>query len=365
MLDIRRMLQGLRGQPAAGADRPAEASPANPPIRSLGAGVDLYQDRFTVDGLSYPRRAYFAGAALQAIGAGRGRAADWDSQLDRLFLHLSPTMAGWLGRIAATDGALSKRGFVLLVGPTGCGKTTLAKTYCYLANQPCAELSFSGDTTLTDFYTSVEVVRDAGGQSTVTVPGPAVDAMLRGKKLLLNELNMLSPDILSVFTQAMDTGRLLVSGTERGNVEIAVHPQFGILGTANPGYVGTLQLGRAMEPVLKPLGFDWQIGIGVITSFAAREVIVSTLAVVYGVGADAADEHPESLYDTLRAARRSDDLLRAGDAMSADPSRDPPRDRHVEMAAVPVLLHDHLGLPRRVDRVPSPPPLRLCVASAS
>ena len=65
-------------------------------------------------------------------------------------------------------------------------------------------------------------------------------------------------------------------------------------------------MGRWVEPVLKPLGFDWKIGIGILTSFAAREVIVSTLAIVYGVGAEAADEDPESLYDTLRASRRGD-----------------------------------------------------------
>jgi ferrous iron transport protein B len=66
------------------------------------------------------------------------------------------------------------------------------------------------------------------------------------------------------------------------------------------------RMGRLVEPVLKPLGFDWQIGIGILSSFAAREVIVSTLAVVYGVGEDAAKENPESLYDSLRRARRSD-----------------------------------------------------------
>ena len=66
------------------------------------------------------------------------------------------------------------------------------------------------------------------------------------------------------------------------------------------------QLGQTIEPVIEPLGFDWQMGIGLISSFAAREVIVSTLAVVYGVGADAADENPDSLYDTLRSATRSD-----------------------------------------------------------
>jgi ferrous iron transport protein B len=66
------------------------------------------------------------------------------------------------------------------------------------------------------------------------------------------------------------------------------------------------KLGRLLEPVLKPLGYDWQIGIGIISSFAAREVIVSTLAIVYGVGQDAAEHRNASLYDSLRHAVRSD-----------------------------------------------------------
>jgi ferrous iron transport protein B len=66
------------------------------------------------------------------------------------------------------------------------------------------------------------------------------------------------------------------------------------------------RLGRFIEPVLRPLGFDWQIGIGIISSFAAREVVVSTLAVVYGIGEEAASDDPQSLYDSLRRATRSD-----------------------------------------------------------
>ena len=58
------------------------------------------------------------------------------------------------------------------------------------------------------------------------------------------------------------------------------------------------RLGRAVEPVFAPLGFDWQINVGVISSFAAREVVVSTLAIVYGVGEDAAEE-PLTLSQTL------------------------------------------------------------------
>lgn len=66
------------------------------------------------------------------------------------------------------------------------------------------------------------------------------------------------------------------------------------------------RLGRRIEPAVRPLGFDWQIGIGILSSFAAREVIVSTLAIVYGLGADAAEEEPRGLYETLRRARHPD-----------------------------------------------------------
>ena len=44
--------------------------------------------------------------------------------------------------------------------------------------------------------------------------------------------------------------------------------------------------GKAIEPIVAPLGYDWKIGIGVITSFAAREVFVGTLATIYSVGSD-------------------------------------------------------------------------------
>ena len=66
------------------------------------------------------------------------------------------------------------------------------------------------------------------------------------------------------------------------------------------------KIGRVIEPAIAPLGYDWQIGIGIFSSFAAREVIVSTLAIVYGVGEDAAENNRTSLYDSLRRAKRTD-----------------------------------------------------------
>ena len=65
------------------------------------------------------------------------------------------------------------------------------------------------------------------------------------------------------------------------------------------------QAGRLIEPAIKPLGFDWKIGIGLISSFAARETIISTLSIVYNVG-DNSNDKSASLVDTLRNARRAD-----------------------------------------------------------
>ena len=64
-------------------------------------------------------------------------------------------------------------------------------------------------------------------------------------------------------------------------------------------------MGHALEPVIAPLGYDWKIGIGLIGSFVAREVFVSTMSIVYNV--ETKDkEDTATLRETMRAERRSD-----------------------------------------------------------
>jgi ferrous iron transport protein B len=60
-------------------------------------------------------------------------------------------------------------------------------------------------------------------------------------------------------------------------------------------------LGRTIEPVIKPLGFDWKIGIALITSFAAREAFVGTMATIYSV--DNGEENTGTIRDKMREAR--------------------------------------------------------------
>jgi ferrous iron transport protein B len=64
-------------------------------------------------------------------------------------------------------------------------------------------------------------------------------------------------------------------------------------------YAGVL--GHVIEPVIKPLGFDWKIGIALITSFAAREVFVGTMATIYSVDGDAT--RIESVQEKMRNAK--------------------------------------------------------------
>ncbi len=87
---------------------------------------------------------------------------------------------------------------------------------------------------------------------------------------------------LSVFPTRYENGKF-----ETSNIETS--------------YIG--QAGKFIEPALHPMGFDWKIGISMITSFAAREVMVSTLAVMYGTSDD---EENETLREKLRTEKKED-----------------------------------------------------------
>src|SRR5205085_4500480 len=62
------------------------------------------------------------------------------------------------------------------------------------------------------------------------------------------------------------------------------------------------RIGHVIEPVIAPLGYDWRIGIGLLSAFAAREVFVSTMSILYNVGRDA-DAENESLLQAVRDAK--------------------------------------------------------------
>jgi ferrous iron transport protein B len=75
------------------------------------------------------------------------------------------------------------------------------------------------------------------------------------------------------------------------------------------------QMGKAFEPVIRPLGYDWKIGIGLLTSFAAREVFTGTLAILYNMGSSEADINDRSENEakaTLREKMQSETFSDTG-----------------------------------------------------
>jgi ferrous iron transport protein B len=99
----------------------------------------------------------------------------------------------------------------------------------------------------------------------------------------------------------------------RANKPKSSNPQALVSESANGSDASSAQIqnsfagraGRLIEPVIRPLGFDWKIGIGLISSFAARETIISTLSIVYNVG-ESSDSKSSSLVDAMRNAKRAD-----------------------------------------------------------
>ncbi len=91
---------------------------------------------------------------------------------------------------------------------------------------------------------------------------------------------------------------LAMPAADTGSIEAARSSE--MLRYSYAGY-----LGKAIEPLIKPLGYDWKIGIALITSFAAREVFVGTMATLYSVG-EGADENSSSLREKMANATWED-----------------------------------------------------------
>ncbi len=64
-------------------------------------------------------------------------------------------------------------------------------------------------------------------------------------------------------------------------------------------------MGRMIEPVVRPLGWDWQVGMAVIASFPAREVVVATLSIIFNMGGETGEETQDS-HDAIRSAKLAD-----------------------------------------------------------
>ncbi|MBM4378591.1 MAG: ferrous iron transporter B [Deltaproteobacteria bacterium] len=126
-----------------------------------------------------------------------------------------------------------------------------------------------------------------------------------------------SPEPGATSRAAVRSARAFLSGVGR-TIVVASVVLWGLLNVSWPGAAVPAQdtptaalersiaaeVGRMLEPVTRPLGFDWRINVGLIGSFGARELMVGTLGVIYGV--ENAQDEPQPLAERLGRARRGD-----------------------------------------------------------
>jgi ferrous iron transport protein B len=108
------------------------------------------------------------------------------------------------------------------------------------------------------------------------------------------------------YARSIDAAQQTANGSVTKNVDTgtkSIVPAAASSAQVQNSFAG--KAGRLIEPLIAPLGFDWKIGIGLISSFAARETIISTLSIVYNVGADSGVKSG-SLVEAVRSARRPD-----------------------------------------------------------
>ena len=72
-------------------------------------------------------------------------------------------------------------------------------------------------------------------------------------------------------------------------------------------YIG--RMGHAIEPVISPLGYDWKMGVSLLTGLAAKEIVISTMAVLYQADSDI-ENHPETLKNKIKEQQHNTGILK-------------------------------------------------------
>lgn len=134
---------------------------------------------------------------------------------------------------------------VLLTGPTGSGKTTLARKYCAEHKLPYRRISLNGGVTVEDLVGHYILNKDG----TDWIDGILTMAVRYGWIIVVDEINAATPDVLFKLNSLLDDERILILSEKDGEI-ITPHPNFRLVATMNPtdqGYSGTKEMNEALK----------------------------------------------------------------------------------------------------------------------
>jgi len=134
---------------------------------------------------------------------------------------------------------------VLLIGPTGSGKTLMARHYCQAHGQNYKRVNLNGGATVEDLV-GHWLVKNG---NTEWCDGILTEAMRKGNFLVIDEMNAATPEVMFVLNSVLDDDRMLVLVQKDGEV-VMPHPDFKVVATANPTeagvYAGTKEMNEAL-----------------------------------------------------------------------------------------------------------------------
>jgi energy-coupling factor transporter ATP-binding protein EcfA2 len=145
-----------------------------------------------------------------------------------------------LDALRVLDAAVRLGRPVLLRGPTGCGKSALARTLAYLDRAPLVEFSFTGETAKADLAASRRLV----GGVTCWTEEAFLEALTGGATVLVNDYNVAYPDVHSLINSLFDKGGRI---TLPNGVTRHLHPQARLVATARPDGPGVKPLNEGVE----------------------------------------------------------------------------------------------------------------------
>ena len=148
----------------------------------------------------------------------------------------------------AFEKAMDDNKNVLLIGPTGSGKTTMVRYYCAKYKKPYARVSLNGGATVEDLVGHYILKTNGHGTKTEWIDGILTQAVRYGWIIAIDEINAAPAEILFILNSLLDDERILILSSKDGEI-VRPHPDFRVIATCNPteqGYAGTNEINEAL-----------------------------------------------------------------------------------------------------------------------
>jgi len=196
---------------------------------------------------------------------------------------------------------------VLLVGPTGCGKTLSIKYLAQETNNSYRRVQLTGSTGI-DNLVGRWLIKKEG---TYWVDGVVIDAMRTGAWLLIDEINAANADVLFLFHQLLDDDRRILLD-EKGMEEVIPHPNFRLFAAMNPSdeYAGTKEINMALKDRFLVVEVDYPSKRKELKVLLEKTGLENE-KVVFGSG-DEADAVPKRMIEfatEVRKIKKKGDIL--------------------------------------------------------